>query len=109
MANAQSLIPNLSQFINTPVYYNAPAKEVGVVLLTKIDSFKRVGLDLDALIGLASSSSKFSDFAGVAGIALTGQWTYPKTPYFLKAGVTVTWDSGHHTGSGPVIMLGKKF
>ena len=88
------------------------SKEAGVVLTHRIDSIKRLGLDIDAIAGTAAPTNKmilgehFSDFTGLAGIGLSGSWTYPKSAYFLQAGVSVVQQAGTQPSASVYLMIG---
>ena len=89
--------------INPTIYYNMKIKAYGLVNLTKIDTFKRLALDLSMLYGAESAfkSVNLSDFTGVAGVSLTHTFVLDTN---LKAliGAAITWDSGQQPSGGVV-------
>ena len=99
----------LSQFGTPTLYYDAKSKEPGAVVLTRIDSFKRLGLDLSLLAGATTKSTSLADTTGVAGLALTGTWTLPKTVYFVQGGAAITWKSGDQVSGGLIFTAGARF
>jgi hypothetical protein len=104
---AAAVLASSAAFAQEPILYgDFKAKRVGAAVDYRIDSFKRLGLDLGVLIGGASKSEQVSDFTGVFGLDLSARWSLPKSPFYFRGGVVGSWSAGEQFSGGVFVSFG---
>lgn len=111
----QTFFSQVSQFINIPIVYEFKPAALGVLARVQVGTVSKLGADIDSLFGAAIPTSKLtiggktlSDLTGQAGCGLSWSWTYPKTNYFLRAGVGVLEVAGQQPMGSIYLMIGKR-
>jgi len=109
VAYTQSL-PTLTAPANaTPaIYYDARLKVPGAVLISRLDTLKKLSLDVQAIYGAESSDTHYRSTVGLLGLGLTH--TFPLLSHVTGTfGVAVTVTSGQQPSGGAIACLGWKF
>ena len=115
-AQAQSLptLPNLSNVVNVPIVYEFKPQAMGVLARVQIGRIAEFGCDIDTLAGLTTPTKSlvlgqsFANLSGQAGGGVSWSWTYPKSSYFLRAGVGVLEIAGGQPQGSIYLMIGKR-
>lgn len=103
---------DLSKYLNVPVVYLIKSHEVGSVIEMRIGQLPKLGVDVDAVFGVAvpaslkSEYASFSDLQGFAGGQFSATWSFRKSPYFMKVGVGALELQGHQPSASFLLMLG---
>ena len=94
-------------FVSPSIYYDARNKVPGVVLVTKVDTFKRLSLDLDILAGAQSVDTHYRSTVGLAGVELSHTWSLKRILLQLSGtlGVAATITNGSQPGAGVVAQV----
>lgn len=109
IGSAQSL-PTLTAPANaTPaIYYDARLKVPGAVLISKLDTLKKLSIDVQMIYGAESSDTHYRSTVGLLGLGLTH--TFALIPHVTGTfGVAVTVTSGQQPSGGAVACLGWVF
>lgn len=120
LALALLALPSVSQSqslpgVNPTLYYDVRSHSFGAVVLTKVGSVPKLGLNLDAIAGVTaptafwSTSAQLTDFAGVAGFGVSKAWTISSSIWYVQVGLGVTWRVGEQLGAGPYGTVGFRF
>jgi hypothetical protein len=110
---SQTLVSEIQSVLNVPLVYEFKPEVFGILGRAQVGSIKKFGCDIDALAGLglptknfSIGTKSFSDLTGQAGVGGSWKWTYPKTAYFLRAGVGVLQKVGGQPFGSIYVLIG---